>query len=93
MAIKAQELAEFINEAMPLEENEENWLQHVDGSSTLIGSRARVVFHRPKGDELEYVLKFEFKASNYKAKYKAPIAGIKMALDVGARTLIAYSDS
>ncbi|KAL0411420.1 UNVERIFIED_CONTAM: Ribonuclease HI [Sesamum latifolium] len=46
-----------------------------------------------KGDELEYALHFDFKASNNKAEYEALIAGIKMALDAGVENLIAYTDS
>ncbi|KAL0416155.1 UNVERIFIED_CONTAM: hypothetical protein Slati_3447400 [Sesamum latifolium] len=53
----------------------------------------RVVPTSPKGDELEYALRFDFKASNNEAKYEALIADIRVALDAGARNLIAYCDS
>ncbi|KAL0412088.1 UNVERIFIED_CONTAM: hypothetical protein Slati_3798500 [Sesamum latifolium] len=92
-AIKAQALAEFVNEATFTEENEGNWLLHVDGSSTLAGSGAGIVLTSPEGDELEYNLHFDFKASNNEAEYETLIAGIRIALDAGARNLIAYMNS
>ncbi|KAL0367042.1 UNVERIFIED_CONTAM: Ribonuclease HI [Sesamum radiatum] len=70
-----------------------SWPLHADGSSTLTGSRAGVVLTSPKGDELEYALHFDFKASNNKAEYEALIVAIKIALDTGAEDLIAYTDS
>ncbi|KAL0411924.1 UNVERIFIED_CONTAM: Ribonuclease HI [Sesamum latifolium] len=59
----------------------------------LAGSGAGVVLTNLEGDELEYALRFNFKASNNKAEYEALIAGIRMALDTRARILIAYFDS
>ncbi|KAL0434020.1 UNVERIFIED_CONTAM: Ribonuclease HI [Sesamum latifolium] len=92
-AIKAQVLAEFVQEATFTEASKGHWLLHVDGSSTLTGSGAGIVLTSPEGDELEYALHFDFKASNNEAEYEALIAGIKMALDAGAENLIAYTDS
>ncbi|KAL0444113.1 UNVERIFIED_CONTAM: hypothetical protein Slati_2134000 [Sesamum latifolium] len=91
MAIKAQALAKFVNEATVNEENERKWLLCVDGSSTFAGSGARVVVTSSKRDELEYALKFDLKTSNNEAEYEAFIAGIRMALDTRAKNLIAYS--
>ncbi|KAL0378438.1 UNVERIFIED_CONTAM: Retrovirus-related Pol polyprotein from transposon [Sesamum radiatum] len=62
-AIKAQALAEFVQEATFTE-----------------GSK-------------EYALHFDFKASNNEAEYEALTVGIKMALDAGAKNIIAYTDS
>ncbi|KAL0461395.1 UNVERIFIED_CONTAM: hypothetical protein Slati_0027100 [Sesamum latifolium] len=78
MAIKAQTLAEFVNEATLLEENKGKWLLHVDGSSTLAGNGARVVLTSQGGDKVEYALKFDFKASKNNVEYEAIIAGIRM---------------
>ncbi|KAK4407869.1 hypothetical protein Sango_0367900 [Sesamum angolense] len=77
-AIKAQALAEFINEAMLVEEDEEHWLLHANGFYTLAGSGAEVVLTNPKRDELEYALRFNFKTSNNKAEYEAFIVGVFM---------------
>ncbi|KAL0452895.1 UNVERIFIED_CONTAM: Retrovirus-related Pol polyprotein from transposon opus [Sesamum latifolium] len=92
-AMKAQALAEFVQEATFAEGSKCRWLLHVDGSLTLAGSGAGVVLTSPEGDELEYTLHFDFKTSNNEAEYEALIAGIKMALNAGAKDLIAYTDS
>ncbi|KAL0374047.1 UNVERIFIED_CONTAM: hypothetical protein Sradi_3320400 [Sesamum radiatum] len=81
--INAQALAKFVQEARFTEGNKGRWLLHIDGSSSLAGSGAGVVFTSPKGDEVEYALHFDFKASNNEAEYEALIAGIKKALDAG----------
>ncbi|KAL0444402.1 UNVERIFIED_CONTAM: hypothetical protein Slati_2162900 [Sesamum latifolium] len=79
----------------PLEEvsKDERWLLHVDGSSTIHGSGAGIVITSPQGEDLEFAIKFGFKASNNEAEYEALVAGMKMAHEAGARHLLAYSDS
>ncbi|KAL0412175.1 UNVERIFIED_CONTAM: Ribonuclease HI [Sesamum latifolium] len=95
--IKAQALADFVSEmtGMVQEEVSEKkpWLLHVDGSSTMQGSGAGVVLTSPQGDDVEFAIKFEFKALNNEAKYEALVLGMRMAQDVGAQHLLAYSDS
>ncbi|KAL0395079.1 UNVERIFIED_CONTAM: hypothetical protein Slati_4474100 [Sesamum latifolium] len=76
-----------------MEEDEGNWLLHADGFSTLTGTRTGIILTILEGDELEYASLFDFKALNNEAKYETPIASIRMALDVRAKNLIAYSDS
>ncbi|KAL0439579.1 UNVERIFIED_CONTAM: Retrovirus-related Pol polyprotein from transposon opus [Sesamum latifolium] len=76
-AIKAQALAEFVQEAMFTEGSKGPWLVHIDGSSTLTGSGAGVVLTSPEWDGLEYALHFDFKASNKEAEYEALIAGLR----------------
>ncbi|KAL2228426.1 UNVERIFIED_CONTAM: hypothetical protein Sindi_1822300 [Sesamum indicum] len=71
----------------------EKWLLHVDGSSTIQGSGAGIVITSPQGEDLEFTVKFGFRASNNEAEYEALITGLKMAHEVGGRHLIAYSDS
>ncbi|KAL0430393.1 UNVERIFIED_CONTAM: hypothetical protein Sradi_0665300 [Sesamum radiatum] len=94
---KAQALADFISEVAgaPPEETprDEKCLLHVDGSSTIQGSGACIVITSPQGVDLEFAIKFGFKASNNEAEYEALVAGMKMAHEAGARHLLAYSDS
>ncbi|KAL0433402.1 UNVERIFIED_CONTAM: hypothetical protein Slati_2674500 [Sesamum latifolium] len=71
----------------------EKWLLHVDESSTIQGSGAGIVITSPQGEDLEFAVKFDFKASNNKAEYEALMAGMKMTHEAGARYLIAYLDS
>ncbi|KAL0332853.1 UNVERIFIED_CONTAM: hypothetical protein Scaly_2186800 [Sesamum calycinum] len=95
--IKAQALVDFIFEMAGISLGDtpkiEKWLLHVDGSSTIQGSGARVVVTSPHGEDLEFAIKFDFKASNNETKYEALLIGMKMAHEVGARHLVAYSDS
>ncbi|KAL0312128.1 UNVERIFIED_CONTAM: hypothetical protein Sradi_5612100 [Sesamum radiatum] len=82
-AIKAQALADFVYEVtgVPPDESPRNekWLLHVDGSSTIQGSGAGIVITSPEGEDLEFAIKFGFKASNNEAEYEALVAGMKMA--------------
>ncbi|KAL0437447.1 UNVERIFIED_CONTAM: hypothetical protein Sradi_0452600 [Sesamum radiatum] len=77
-AIKTQALAEFVSETTFTEGTVGSHLLYADGSSTLARSGAGVVLTSLEGDELEYALHFDFKASNNEAKYEVFIAGIKM---------------
>ncbi|KAL0445601.1 UNVERIFIED_CONTAM: Gag-Pol polyprotein [Sesamum latifolium] len=95
--IKAQSLADFVSEVAgaPLKETpgDEKWFLHVDGSSTIQGSGAGIVITSPQGEDLEFAIKFGFKASNNEAEYEALVGGMKMAHEAGTRHLLAYSDS
>ncbi|KAL0295773.1 UNVERIFIED_CONTAM: hypothetical protein Scaly_3089200 [Sesamum calycinum] len=71
----------------------EKWLLHVDGSSTTQGSGEGIVITSAHGEDLEFAVKFGFKASNNEAEYEALVIGMRMAHDVRARYLVAYSDS
>ncbi|KAL0448745.1 UNVERIFIED_CONTAM: hypothetical protein Slati_1430900 [Sesamum latifolium] len=57
------------------------------------GSGAGTFITSPRGEDLEFAVKFNFKASNNEAEYEALVAGMKMAHEAGARHLLAYSDS
>jgi len=52
-----------------------------------------VILEGPNGLLIEQALKFAFKASNNQAEYKALIAGMLLAKEMGARSLLAKSDS
>ncbi|KAK4391049.1 hypothetical protein Sango_2168200 [Sesamum angolense] len=71
----------------------DKWLLHVDGSPTIQGSGAGVVVTSHHGKDLEFAAKFGFKASNNEEEYEALLIGMKIAHGVGARHLVAYSDS
>ncbi|KAL0411741.1 UNVERIFIED_CONTAM: hypothetical protein Slati_3763800 [Sesamum latifolium] len=95
--IKAQTLADFDSEmaGMSVEDtsSDQVWLLHVDGSSTTQGSGVGIVITSPQGKNLEFAIKFGFKASNNEAEYEALVIGMRMAHEAGARHLLAYSDS
>ncbi|KAL0437672.1 UNVERIFIED_CONTAM: hypothetical protein Sradi_0475100 [Sesamum radiatum] len=93
---KAQAMADFISElegiSMEDTPKEQKGLLHVDGSSTIQGSGAGIVITSPQGENLEFTIKFGFKASNNEVEYKALVIGMKMTHEAGARHLLAYSN-
>ena len=54
---------------------------------------AGVLFISPKGEQLKYVLQLLFKATNNVVEYKAPIHGLRIAVTLGIKRLLAYGDS
>jgi len=65
----------------------------VDGSSNQQGSGAGIVLEGPNGVLIEQALRFAFKASNNQDDYEALIAGMLLAKEMGAQSLLAKSDS
>ncbi|KAL0317423.1 UNVERIFIED_CONTAM: hypothetical protein Sangu_2156600 [Sesamum angustifolium] len=94
--IKAQALADFLSEMMGTTQEEvikeKPWLLHVDGSPTTKGSGAGVLITSPQGEDMEFAIIFDFKATNNEAEYEALVLGMRMAQDAGALHLLAYSD-
>ncbi|KAL0420762.1 UNVERIFIED_CONTAM: hypothetical protein Slati_3099100 [Sesamum latifolium] len=95
--IKAEAMADFVSELIGISvedtSKDKKWLLHVDGSSTIQGSGAVIVITSPQGEDLEFAIKFDFKASNNEAEYEALVTGMRMAYEAGARHLLAYLDS
>ncbi|KAL0293250.1 UNVERIFIED_CONTAM: Retrovirus-related Pol polyprotein from transposon [Sesamum radiatum] len=95
--IKAQALTDFVSEMAEMTikdaSQDQKWLLHVDGSSTAQGSGAHIVITTPQSEDLEFAIKFGFKASNNEAEYEALVIGMRMTHETGARYLLAYSDS
>ena len=97
-SIKGQGYAYFVVELSPGEGPQEvelgsQWMLSVDGSSNQQGSGAGIVLEGPNGELIEQALHFAFKASNNQAEYEALIAGMVLAKEMGARNLLAKSDS
>ncbi|KAK6163557.1 hypothetical protein DH2020_000421 [Rehmannia glutinosa] len=90
--VKAQAPTDFLQE-MIFEGEAAEWLLHVDGSSLSIGSGAGVVLTNPQGEDLEFAVRFGFKASNNEAEYEALVRRLKMAVNLGVKSLRAYLDS
>ena len=95
--IKGQVFADFVVElssiATPAEGLGCRWVLSVDGSSNQQGSGAGVILEGPNRVLIEQSLRFAFKASNNQAEYEALIAGMLLAREMGARNLLAKSDS
>ncbi|XP_074326632.1 uncharacterized protein LOC141664574 [Apium graveolens] len=69
------------------------WILHVDGEVNNGGSGAGIVLVSPEGHHLMSAIHFKFYATNNDAEYEALIHGLKIALEMGVRNLIARSDS
>src|ERR1041385_7612986 len=66
---------------------------HFDGSKMKSGLGAGVVLTSPRGDQLQYVLQIHFAASNNVAEYEALVHGIKLAKEIGIRSIECFGDS
>ncbi|XP_068500485.1 uncharacterized protein [Phaseolus vulgaris] len=95
--IKGQIFADFVVELSS--ETVQNagdgfrWVLSVDGFSNQLGSGAGIILEGPNGVLIKQSLRFAFKASNNQAEYEALIASILLAKEMGARVLMAKSDS
>ncbi|KAK4395869.1 Transposon Ty3-G Gag-Pol polyprotein [Sesamum angolense] len=80
LPILVKPVSSVLNKAL----EERPCLHHVDRSSTTQGSGAAIVITSPQGEDMEFGIKFGFKASNNEAKYKTLVLGMRMAQDVCA---------
>ena len=69
------------------------WKVFVDNASSALGASAGIVIITPEGIKPEHSFRLGFRASNNEAKYEALLAGLRVALDLGAREVEVYSDS
>jgi ribonuclease HI len=65
---------------------------YFDGSLNIDGARAGVLFISPNKDELCYVLKLHFPASNNTAEYEACLHDIWIAVKLGVKRLYVYGN-
>jgi ribonuclease HI len=66
---------------------------YFDSSLNIDGARVGVYFISPSGDRLSYVLRIQFKASNNTAEYEAALHGLRIAVELGIKRLMMFSDS
>lgn len=71
----------------------DNWELNVDGSARGHASGAGIIITGPGGEELEYAIRFGFKATNNEARYKALVNGLKITHKIWARRIRVKSDS
>ena len=95
--IKGQIYADFVVELSSTATHQEGadfrWVLSVDGSSNQQGSGIGVNLEGPDGLLIEQALRFAFKANNNQAEYEALIVGMLLAKEMGAKGLLAKSDS
>jgi ribonuclease HI len=70
----------------------EIWKMYFDGSLNINGAKSGVYFILPSGDRLSYVLRIHFKASNNAAEYEAALHGLRIAVKLGIKRLMVFSD-
>ena len=86
-AIKGQVLVDFIMEFISVELAGETqttldlpvWKLSIDGAANAEGSGAGLILTSPEGIDIEYALRFGFRASNNEAEYEAVIAKLNLA--------------
>ena len=96
-AIKGQVLADFLAEFTNMPETKEieiekKWIIYVDGSSTKKNGGAGVLLITLDREELGSSLRVKFRITNNEAEYEAVIAGLEMALKLGAESVKVQSD-
>ncbi|XP_022031684.1 uncharacterized protein LOC110932690 [Helianthus annuus] len=105
-AIKGQVLADFATE-VPIDKVQECeaiqnpipvfddrvWTLHTDGASNDDGAGAGLRLVSPDDHELTYAIRLDFKSTNNDAEYEAFLAGLRLALKMGAKNLEAHVDS
>ena len=69
------------------------WKLFVDGAANAQGSGAGLILTSLEGIDIEYALRFVFRASNNEAEYEAVIAGLNLAHSMEADQLEVCSDS
>jgi ribonuclease HI len=72
---------------------EPHWTLFFDGSARQQSAGAGVVLADPSGNQLHYVVRLEFKATNSMAEDEALIFDLSAALSLGVRQLLVKGDS
>ena len=93
---KGQVLADFLAEILQPNTcpNEKGWWTLcVDGASRQSGADIGLQLTSPSGERIEQAVLLGFSAFNNESEYEAIIAGLDLALAVGANSLLIRSDS
>ena len=93
---KGQVLADFIA-VIPQPDTCPNetgwWTLSVDGASRQTGAGISLQLTSPTGERIEQAIRLGFNATNNESEYEAMIAGLELALAMGADNLSVQSDS
>ncbi|XP_021996213.1 uncharacterized protein LOC110893410 [Helianthus annuus] len=105
-AIIGQVLADFVTEVptdkikeceaveKPSQDtSDELWLMFTNGASNEDGAGAGLRLVSPEKHEFPYAIRLDFKNTNNEAEYEAFLAGLRLAIKMGAQNLQAHVDS
>jgi hypothetical protein len=86
--IKSQTLTYFIVEwtysgLRGIGDLSDHWVMYFNGSYTLKGAGADVVFIPPESDMLKYAIQIEFPTTNNTAEYEGLVTGLRLAKELG----------
>lgn len=90
--VKGQHLTDFAVE-LPQNPLVEHWNLYVDDATGQTGAEAEIVLEGLYGFLLEQSLVFKFKVLSNQAEYEALIAGLQLAKDMRARSVICHTNS
>ena len=93
---KGQVLVDFLVEISQLDtcpDKKGLWTLCVDGAPRQSGADIGLQLTSPTGERIEQEVRLGFSASNNESEYEAMIAGVELALVVGANSLLIRSDS
>jgi hypothetical protein len=96
--IKSQTLADFMVEwtdlSIPTSQGPiDYWKMYFDGSLTIDGAGAGILFISPTNEQLRYVLRIHFPASNNVVEYEVCFHGLRIAIDLGIKRHYVHGDS
>ncbi|XP_027158039.1 uncharacterized protein LOC113759663, partial [Coffea eugenioides] len=83
----------FVSAADDISEQSPEWRLFFDGASNSLGVGIGAVLVSPEGKHYPAAAKLQFACTNNMAEYEACIFGLKMALEMEIKELIAFSDS
>ncbi|XP_071727467.1 uncharacterized protein [Rutidosis leptorrhynchoides] len=95
-SVKGQVIADFLVElpsdmikqgetTVTRREVDEFWELYTDGASSEEGAGIGIILVSPTGEEITYVIRLKFAASNNEAEYEALIAGLRLAKSIDVR--------
>jgi ribonuclease HI len=96
--IKSQTLADFMVEWTDLsiltsQGPVDYWTMYFDGSLNIDGAGVGILFISPTNEQLRYVPRIHFSASNNAAEYEACFHGLRIAVDLSIKRLYIHGDS
>ena len=77
----------------PSQPQVQTWTLYSDGAWGHLGARASAIVIAPSGLCTKYAARLEFKATNNIAEYEGLILGLNKAKALGAKTVLAKTDS